>query len=149
MVVVAPTSPCGSLPVALWTLQTNPDRFVDPVPLVCGAWARSGEAVSFVPAALDPVFCSSCPFGPAWLRLDSLLLISARYVLEDGGKRPSYCCSGDWADTSESRVLALLPLVVGRDILEIMWVHEYGDFGRGRSVLSSLPVGDGGRISCG
>ena len=77
IVVVAPTRPCGSLPVALCTLHTKPDRFVDPVPLICDCTGTGefalGDLLGRVAAS-----CSCCPLGLCWFKLDSLLFVSAR-----------------------------------------------------------------------
>ena len=60
-----------------------------------------------------------------------------------------YVCGGEAAETLESIVLVLLPLVVGRDISVNMSLHECGADCDARGVLSLLLGGVGGAIPCG
>lgn len=76
--------------------------------------------------------------------------MSARYVLEDGWKFPSSISLGEGAETLESSVLVLLPLVFGRDISVKKALQECGGANSdARGVFSALLGGVGGKIPCG
>ena len=66
-------------------------------------------------------------------------------MLEEGWNRPAYICDGEGADTVESRVLVLLALVGGRDIVNGGLGGSAGLKPNGRGVLHSLLEGVGGK----